>query len=101
MYCTIGPSIVFATPVLTKTLSMSQFVSDQRVSEKEVPLITRQSDSTMSLYQGDTCTSVHILDQFMCTAKLIQSVCVTSLNEIAKGCSMSEKKGSWHGLGQY
>ena len=86
MFCTIGPSIVCATPVLTKTLLMSQFFSDQKVSEKEVTLITGQSDSTMSLYQGDTGTSVHILDQFMCTAKLIQGVCVTSLNEIAKGC---------------
>ena len=60
-----------------------------------------QSDSTMSLYQGDTCPSVHIVDQFMCTAKLIQSVRVISLNEIAKGCSMSEKKGSCYGLGQH
>ena len=101
MFCTIGPSIVCATPVLTKTLLMSQFFSDQKVSEKEVTLITGQSDSSMYLYLGDTCTSVHILDQFMCTAKLIQSVCVTSLKEIAKGCSMSEKEGIWHGLGQH
>ena len=91
MYCTIGPSIVCATPVLTKTQFMSQFFSDQKVSEKEVTLITGQSDSTMSLYRGDTCTSVNILDQCMCAAKLMQSVGVTSLNEIAKDCSMSEK----------
>ena len=101
MYCTIGPSIVCATPVMMKTILISQFFSDQIVSEKEVTLITGQSDSTMSLYQGDTCTSVNILDQCMFAAKLMQSVGVTSLNEIAKGCSMSEKKGSWHGLGQY
>ena len=50
------------------------------VSQK---LITEQSDSTMSLYQGGICTSEHILDQFLCTA---------SWKEVAKGCSMSEKK---------